>query len=91
MHAHESAAYCPRPGKMGYRYLLGVKWSQVQILSARQAEIGSELRLSVFVGLIMRLDGRLWDRGLGVLGTSSVSNGRWAEFDRWSIGPSLVR
>jgi hypothetical protein len=29
-------AYCPRPGKMGYHYLLGVKWSQVQILSARQ-------------------------------------------------------
>ena len=23
MHAHESDAYCLRPGKMGYRYLLG--------------------------------------------------------------------
>ena len=36
MHAHESAAYCPRPAEMPYRYLLGVKWSQVQILSARR-------------------------------------------------------
>ena len=32
---YESAAYCPRPGETRCRYLLGVKWSQVQILSAR--------------------------------------------------------
>ena len=36
-----------QPGEMRYRYFLGVKWSQVQILSARQREIGFELRLFV--------------------------------------------
>jgi hypothetical protein len=35
MHVYKPAAYCPRPAQMRYRYLLGVKWSQVQILSAR--------------------------------------------------------
>jgi hypothetical protein len=33
---HMSAAYYRRPAEMRYRYLLGVKKSQVQILSARQ-------------------------------------------------------
>ena len=31
----QTAACHQRPGETGYRYLLGVKWSQVQILSAR--------------------------------------------------------
>ena len=35
MHGQKPAAYGPRPEEMRYRYLLGVKWSQVQILSAR--------------------------------------------------------
>jgi hypothetical protein len=30
------ATHCRRPGKTSYRYLLGVKWSQVQILSAER-------------------------------------------------------
>ena len=33
-----------RPGKSLFRYSLGVKWSQVQILSARPREVGLELR-----------------------------------------------
>jgi hypothetical protein len=42
-------AYCPRPGKMGYHYLLGVKWSQVQILSARRrSEGGFDSPRSIF-------------------------------------------
>src|SRR5271166_2886369 len=44
MHAHQSAAYCPRPAEMRYRHFLGVKWSQVQILSARHTKMISGLR-----------------------------------------------
>ena len=33
-----------RPGKSLFRYFLGVKWSQVQILSARPREAGFDLR-----------------------------------------------
>jgi hypothetical protein len=32
-----------RPVEMRYRYFLGVKWSQVQILSARHRKMGPEL------------------------------------------------
>jgi len=35
MHGQKPGAHCPRPAEMRRRYLLGVKWSQVQILSAR--------------------------------------------------------
>jgi hypothetical protein len=31
-----------RPGKTRYRYFLGVKWSQVQILSARREKMQVE-------------------------------------------------
>jgi len=31
-------------GQTVYRYFLGVKWSQVQILSARPREVGFDLR-----------------------------------------------
>jgi hypothetical protein len=32
---HRKVVQCGQPGKTRHRYLLGVKWSQVQILSAR--------------------------------------------------------
>jgi hypothetical protein len=48
-HGRKPATHCPRPAKTRYRYLLGVKWSQVQILSARLIEIAPEqLRQSVW-------------------------------------------
>jgi hypothetical protein len=48
---HVTERHIPRPGsenrwrpaKTGYRYFLGVKWSQVQILSARLRELGFDL------------------------------------------------
>jgi hypothetical protein len=36
MRDHFKPADYSRPAEVRYRYLLGVKWSQVQILSARQ-------------------------------------------------------
>jgi hypothetical protein len=44
MRGHSRPADYPRPAEMRYRYLLGVKWSQVQILSARLKKTISELQ-----------------------------------------------
>ncbi len=50
LHVHERHTLRPghgyrrRPGETRYRYFLGVKWSQVQILSVRPEKMVSELR-----------------------------------------------
>jgi hypothetical protein len=40
----EAAAHSRRPAKTCYRHLLGIKWSQVQILSARPRKTPPDLR-----------------------------------------------
>ena len=43
----DRAAHCRRPAEMGYHDLLGVKWSQVQILSARLTSL--QFRAHIYV------------------------------------------
>src|SRR5271163_3368267 len=43
-----------RPGKTRYRYFLGVKWSQVQILSARRRSEAVSAALAIPLGVVIR-------------------------------------
>jgi len=62
-----------RPGKARYRYFLGVKWSQVQILSARRSKPALTCVGAGFALLGIFADVWQW--------ASSVPSGReWADF-----------
>jgi hypothetical protein len=61
----EAAAWQRRPAEIRCRHFLGVKWSQVQILSARQREVCLDLLFSVAKTAIMVQLLFVWDHVFG--------------------------
>ena len=91
MQAPTAAEIWWRPAEMRYRYLLGVKWSQVQILSARPNKTRSDQHRSGFFIASLRRYRR--QRGAGSQGGTggTVIGGTGTTGNPGSLGsPGIV-